>query len=49
MWKKLVDWYRKRIVFKHACWFGIDVDGDVLYYKGTPYYINIFRNEFYRV
>lgn len=49
MWTKIVDWYRKRKIFDHVMELGIDVDGDIITYKGTRYFVHVLDGRFNRV
>ncbi|MCC2832094.1 hypothetical protein [[Clostridium] innocuum] len=49
LFTKLIDLFRKARIFKFAELIGCDRDGDVITYKGTTYYINIFYNKLVRV
>lgn len=44
MLKRLYFYLCKRKIMSFARRIGCDVDGDVVYYKGKRYYINVFQN-----
>lgn len=47
--KKLIDFFRKRKIFKAALELGCDVDGDIVVYKGVTYFVHIQLNDLRRV
>lgn len=47
--KKIVDIFRKRKILKYARYSGYDVDGDIVVYKGSTYYVYILDNVCKRV
>lgn len=49
MYKKIVDIFRKHTILKYARYSGCDVDGDIIVYKGSTYYVHIFDNVCVRV
>lgn len=49
MLNKLVDWHRIRIIRKHIGQLGIDVDGDIVWFRGTMYYVNVWENKIKRI
>lgn len=43
MFNKIIDLLRKRRIIKYAKHLGCDADGDILTYKGTKYFVYLFR------
>lgn len=48
IWNAIVDYRRKRFVFKYASSMGLDLDGDIVWIKGTAYYAHILNGQFKR-
>ncbi len=46
---RIVDLFRKRRILKAARKCGCDVDGDVLVYKGTTYFVYCLLNYVIRI
>lgn len=49
MIEKIIDHFRKPMIFKHAEKSGCDIDGDIIVYRGTKYYIHILAGILKRV
>lgn len=47
--EKIVDRFRKRKIFKLAAKIGLDVDGDIIVYKGQTYVIHILSDTLTRI
>lgn len=49
MLEKIIDCFRKPMIFKRAQKAGCDIDGDIVTYHGTRYYVNILADIVRRV